>query len=1021
MIKHIHKIIAVMAVFQLVFLDVQTVFALSIPSANSIASDIERRYHLNKESIQNFGEGFNVSSQKSTPPNITMLFSPQDPKPGEQLTAIAFPSLFGVPNEKLFYTWYLKHPGCSVGSGNDEVAPRDVTNENAFCDVDGDGRVSVNDWKVEAMRILAQNDFESNDGVYDEKPDDTDDKDGYTAKFGGDMREMVSEDRDMPAYCYLLDPKTGIYHELVDGTASSQSQDINLSGVCSSGYHAACVSNTTVNCSGSDSPMCQEEDGVSPICNMESMSTVISDADVSYESGVVSCPTGTLRCIIDSYEAPTCDVPHAQCALYGVEPNNTSCDSATASSSYKGYCKHLFPRWSKGTGSLRDVSETGDGKFDFEEEKFWGTDPRDPDTAQSGNRDEMNIVGVGLDKFKWTYQPGDKVGVVVEGISSVPTKHDDSSNMIMWAFSRNNCPVTNKGQYTQVIKGYNVVIPTTGMDDDDFNYCLKENLVDPREGGQAAPLEISLSYDPKDPINDITENNSGDTLEVVSKINNGADNADYVHYDWSVQISSNGTFNPRGNTLRLGTDSAVNGGESEGWIDITRLLQAYELVGKTKGNTIENISVNLNMTEKVLHEIQKGDATVSDIVGKYFPGGIGYIRVRLTAREFFDNGVSEDEADGNNAEESYQNKRQGKAEIIARVMATNEMIHAYTAKTEANNQGIKVSLGDEICNASVSQQLPDESIQRDVCFITKNEIIGLFADNSEEGTDDDGKPLYKYKDFSWKVNGKTLDCNSRVSSECNDEGQTNKSFFPVIGDIGEQYSVEMFATEVKTGKKINLVRLFEVVEPYALIAPDEENGNMWKKYLGSYHDENNTSFEDYSDRSFQAYANSELRFMPEFHPGFIESRSMVQWSVNGRTVDVESTADDSQVYVDENGVLVMKNQEGEPGHAYNIGLNVMYAQPIDVQKALRDIWGVQLADSAESIFREGAQVELVYNEELAKNTRFTPKALFASLLSSFPSNALFLFQTLLTVGLFVFLFGFMFSVSGSSSNIKRDV
>jgi hypothetical protein len=39
------------------------------------------------------------------------------------------------------------------------------------------------------------------------------------------------------------------------------------------------------------------------------------------------------------------------------------------------------------------------------------------------------------------------LGVVIEGTSMIPTKHPDSSSAIMWAFSKNDCPVINKGSY----------------------------------------------------------------------------------------------------------------------------------------------------------------------------------------------------------------------------------------------------------------------------------------------------------------------------------------------------------------------------------------------------------------------------------------------------------------------------------------------------------------------------------------------------------------------------------------------
>ncbi len=62
----------------------------------------------------------------------------------------------------------------------------------------------------------------------------------------------------------------------------------------------------------------------------------------------------------------------------------------------------------------------GDRSFQKGEEDDWGTNPEDADTDGDGIVDEADLAGLGQDEFTWIYQKGDKVSVVVEGVSNIP-------------------------------------------------------------------------------------------------------------------------------------------------------------------------------------------------------------------------------------------------------------------------------------------------------------------------------------------------------------------------------------------------------------------------------------------------------------------------------------------------------------------------------------------------------------------------------------------------------------------------
>ena len=126
-------------------------------------------------------------------------------------------------------------------------------------------------------------------------------------------------------------------------------------------------------------------------------------------------------------------------------------------------CEHLFPD-TNGNGTV------GDGKFGSSEEKFWHTDPLGNDTAGTGNNDEANVSGLGQYQFTWTYQSGDELGVVVEGISIEPTQYDDSSFKTMWALPKNTCD-TDEDDLEEYFDESTFLENETISESEIFTYC----------------------------------------------------------------------------------------------------------------------------------------------------------------------------------------------------------------------------------------------------------------------------------------------------------------------------------------------------------------------------------------------------------------------------------------------------------------------------------------------------------------------------------------------------------------------
>lgn len=210
-------------VFSIVLLQLifsNTLYA-SAQSVSAALQEAEWRYHLNLRSIQNFGEGFNVSADKTTPPQVMINFTPTDPKEGQKVTARAMPMYFDSPKEQLYFTWYIKHEGCEKNN-----SPSREKREK--CDADYDGDIDEEDWKTKAMRIIANGGWDpqldidaDGENEYDDEGDFYDrignssgyenDHDGFEGPLGGFNK------KDMPKHCYVHNFENGKNYEVVGG------------------------------------------------------------------------------------------------------------------------------------------------------------------------------------------------------------------------------------------------------------------------------------------------------------------------------------------------------------------------------------------------------------------------------------------------------------------------------------------------------------------------------------------------------------------------------------------------------------------------------------------------------------------------------------------------------------------------------------------------------------------------------------------------------------------------------------
>lgn len=924
---------------------------IKIPSASDWASQIEKRYNLDPEALRNFGQQVNVSDNKKQGPEVSLYFTPSDPKPGEKLTAMAFPSLFSNATEQLYYTWYIRHAECGLKKGP-------LTAAEGECDLDKDGDITVNDWKTEAMRNIASNGFDYTvPGVYD---DDTD-NDGYKAIYGGGTQVGISNQ------CYFHDRKSGINYQLV-----KNAEDADYPG-CSNGKVVCMVGNGEINPgefdvhasggSGGGSGSGGAGGDASATGNTFELNGIYdSIAGFPYCSGgSAQCYNGTPCCL-----SGTSNVQNLTCT-----PLSDSSCSISSYSEADPYCRHLFPN--------APNSFTGNGSFGAGEELYWRTDPSDPDTAGTGNKDEANVAGLGQSRLTWNYLEGDMVGVVVEGTSMIPTKESDSSGMIMWAFSKNNCPIgaaDDTGVYQKTIHGYAITIPTIEID---LNNCIAQlekqsdgsskevlrNLIDPTLGGQGTNLDVSVTAAPDNPQNDTTPTEDGDIIEVSAFVNNAAKTLAETYFDWSVSLAPGGR--PSQNVPWTNITSSLN-----------RFSDGRKLLSPVQGNAVNTLRLQLNFK----NNDQFGGQTFES---GFLNGGVGYLRFDVRAAENFkSSGVNPN--------------RKGSSSVIVKFFSTGEHILAKKVLVEEDNPvRLRIDQAGEICSGSTSATDPTSQalarIDTKVCRVLKNEIIGLEIPNQSAAL----------SNFNWTLNGKPLICNTKVSRQCFDDRQGNVAFFPVIGSTGDIITLNLTANKVdartSTEKVVTLSRSFKIVEPEAAIVSSDES-IAWPKVLGQYEDASGQAFTEMSKATLVALSGSTVGVKEALVPEFLSSRTSPEleraWTVDG--IPVGSGND--------TGILFTANKPD--GSIYNIQLELAYRPNPDIRRALYDIWGVSVLDAPEEYFGAVTQLEHSASDAIA-NRSTGPKKYFALVASYLPASVLFGLRVLLSIGIILFIVGLVFS------------
>ncbi|MFA4817774.1 MAG: hypothetical protein WC608_03605 [Parcubacteria group bacterium] len=832
---------------------------------------------FNKDETNEMVKNLNVSRKKKQAPQVSLDFSPGNPTEGEKVTAAAKPIYFLNDISRLYYTWYLKHNNNDgVKTHFDKTLEKTIDcDEDGNCDLNDDGDIDIEDWKIEAARIIASNDFDWEKADYSSTSKDDD---GYKAYLGGD--DQQGKDPEPEKHCYLHNFETG-----------------------------------------------------------------------------------------DDFNIP------------------------------EDKCKHLFPNAPE---KNNNDFETGDDSFNKDEEKFWRTDPQNPDTANTGETDEANVAGLGIEEFTWNYQNGDKIGVAVEGISMDPTQSPDASYKIMWATLKNETcdsvsdsldetsdslanltngtatvvsdpvvttdPVTGNETTVEVTtetttvvnlsdstaeittvatttttvrdSGDNIISgPTTttttsvqnigsDADIDDFNECLEDNLISPTEGGESQKIDVLLSYFPTSPINDPTGENATEIV-VNSSITN-ANDQNILKYAWQVYKSD--VINP------------------DSWGD-PLLKSELPGIGQTTGAGLSSI---------------KFKPQFKDPAPKF-------LKVKLSVTE----------------NSSADSEREGHSNVIIPLSLTSNKISVFSV---AVSPILVLSLEQaERCAAGMDKAF---------CPIVQNEIVGMSVAKEN------------YTNFAWTVNGNPIKAinypsgGSCLSGECNKttSDNTNIAFFPVLKEKGVKYDVSLTASNA-AGEKITLTKNFEVVDPEIKII-SSDTAACRPVLLGNYLDLDGTPWPDYSDKNFQAAPGSTISLIPILNNPFAQD---LLWYIDGVALTPENMSYFGAA-VSSSRALTFPAAK-QLGEIYNISVRALYSQDNNTKKFLNLNEGVQMSEFSESTMSDSIEIQMASLAGVPGAQKSVPRKFLAAIFTGLPAYISFLFRIVLTVMLILAVFWITMSLN----------
>ncbi len=715
-------------------------------------------------------------------------------------------------------------------------------------------------------------------------------------------------------------------------------------------------------------------------------------------------------------------------------------------------CEHLFPEGPDG----RQVGGS-DNVFTNRDEQFWATDPNDPDTGDRGQKDEAVVAGLGQNKFTWTYQSGDQVGVVVEGAYDA-TQYSDASYKVMWALPKNKCdaiqdiievgeafedPSEGDGtisinptswpdcpdgcEFTRTVtktstsyeqspfSSYQIGTTSTTKKTEtirisDRSFVTGEGSATTEGGDSSVNVELGTDYrylpeptteqcneEDADIIGDLTPptTNTSCCPDELSETNYG----DGIPGSCSLLSSKTetrnigGSVNPgqdteSGNLFKLSVEDfneclienlidPVEGGGAYGKIDVNLSSAPQNPMNDPTGESSDYINVQSTVyganedkylyyeweiytASEIPEEGEWGEPLVKSAIPEVsqtqgikvenlkfksaFAENANYVRVKLTV-----------------SETSYNGTRKGHNDIVISLNDIEDRIRAYSAQVSTD---LDFSKGQERCT------------NKSICPVFENEIIALeIADEFEH--------------FNWVVDG-----NSPDFSYLGDSFQepSNIIYIPITQKSDSYFNVNVSATNIETGEKIDLTKAFEIRQPEINIDTENCEGCV-PKLLGYYVDVDGNKWPDYSQWESDVSKNSTLNFGLE---NYSENINSLVWYLNGTKVG--------------EGSSVSLTLEEDSPNTQTLTVTGVYAQTNETRKALSQFWNITPDKFYEKKIGDSIDLNATYTAGELEQASSPITQVLAAVYSGIPSYTAFLLRIALTVFLIIAMTWIIFAL-----------
>lgn len=879
---------AVVAILVFLFSDIQAFAAscnISVDGGsvdinmNDMMNCVEKRYGYDKDSLRR-------SKQKAEAPDVTMFFDKTNPRDGEKTTATAVARSFKTPNEELYYTWYILHDKDQDGQadntieeGKEEAMGRVArgsfepvlfgisadqyqsdadtdhdgflasygglngvgakglsTNDNGMSDSDNDGVANSKD-NCENKYNPNQKDTD-NDGDGDACDSDPDEDgisnadDNCPNKYN---KEQKDSDNDSLGDACDPTPTPTPYND--DGDTYTKDEDKDNDGIVDS----------QDNCYGKYNPGQSDDDadGIGDSCD---------DKDNTSGSSSNGCGVG-------DYEKPDeTGVIKTECITrcfrhnFGIKAYQSSADGFSGEASADPdsgkdlvvSCQHQFPQISgsrhlnvAGGSVAADCSDTliGDGVLTDQEEACWKLDPTNPDTDGDGYKDEEDLAGLNQQQFTWNYQKGDRVGVIVEGTSMIPTNEENLNAYykIMWATPG----ICSESDVSKADGD-----ECDGSGDYGFNFMETKAVNEYNEEN----LQLSLNSNPKEPQYDVLDQASSDEITVSAGITNDSIDDRFTYFKWDVYRCANA------NSSDCVTENVYNESGYDPERDSIYLTPECQ-VGKDQKP--EQCAINLGTPLEGLGLKQitfkpKKELMQLGLSKEYFK-----VVVRASRQKIDDNF-----------------KRYSISDLIIPVTQSDMGIKLY--KVEKSDDGT-YKLGEEICNTG---------IYRKICPVFPYQLVGAKAISF---INEKYPEKFNVSSYAWQLNGNPLPAPMICPFEsC---GSGNEVFFPVLGTTMDIGNLGVTAQRRDSGENLVSQRMFSVNEPMARVSSNDTS-TAWPfiRFDGQE-----------ADSVFETYPGNRVSFRADLVPDYLSNEEVsLAWYMSGQELTPEVLKSNPEIKIEDN-------------------------------------------------------------------------------------------------------------------------